>query len=225
VQVLKKILNLKCKTSTKLNILEIGTYCGQNILEISKILKKNNLYYSITSVDPYNLKKVKFSKKRGGGDLREKLFLSGLQQGKCENLFNMNCKYLKIEEYVQQFKLFSYQFYKRNKKKFDLIIIDGSHLYKDVKSDIDNCKKLLNENGILIIDDYEINSAIKLNLDLNKFKNVDTISVFKDYYFHPGVTLAVKNSFKIKPISLAGMACIYKKNRFFLDFFKTYKKN
>ena len=226
VEVLKKILNFKCKTSTKLNILEIGTYCGQNILEISKILKKNNLYFSITSVDPYNLKKLKVSKRereRGGG-LREKLFLSGLQRGKCENLFNMNIKYLKIEEYIQKFKLFSYQFYKRNKKKFDLIIIDGSHLYKDVKSDIDNCKNLLNENGILIIDDYEISSATKLNLDLNKFKNFDTIPGFKDYYFHPGVTLAVKNSFKIKPLSLSGVACIFKKKKSYFDFFKTHKK-
>lgn len=77
VEVLKKILNFKCKTSTKLNILEIGTYCGQNILEISKILKKNNLYFSITSVDPYNLKKLKVSKRereREGGGLERNYF-------------------------------------------------------------------------------------------------------------------------------------------------------
>jgi hypothetical protein len=54
------------------------------------------------------LKKLKVSKKERerGGDLREKLFLSGLQRGKCENLFNMNIKYLKIEKYIQKFKLF-----------------------------------------------------------------------------------------------------------------------
>tara|TARA_B100000131_G_scaffold230961_1_gene222720 strand:- start:468 stop:1055 length:588 start_codon:yes stop_codon:yes gene_type:complete len=37
--------------------------------------------------------------------------------------------------------------------KFDLIFIDGGHLYDVVKSDMENCMKLAHENSILILDD------------------------------------------------------------------------
>ena len=40
-----------------------------------------------------------------------------------------------------------------NDKKFDLIFIDGGHHYDIAKKDLENCKKLANENSIVIIDD------------------------------------------------------------------------
>ena len=43
---------------------------------------------------------------------------------------------------------------KNSEKKFDVIYIDGSHLYKDVKKDLNNSIKCLNRNGILICDDF-----------------------------------------------------------------------
>jgi predicted O-methyltransferase YrrM len=40
------------------------------------------------------------------------------------------------------------------KMKFDLILIDGGHSYKTVKSDFNFTKKLLNKNGAIFFDDY-----------------------------------------------------------------------
>lgn len=40
------------------------------------------------------------------------------------------------------------------KNKFDLIYIDGSHNYEDVKYDLENSIKLINKNGIIALDDY-----------------------------------------------------------------------
>ena len=41
-----------------------------------------------------------------------------------------------------------------NKKKYDLIYVDGSHHYNDVLKDANNSFKVLNKNGILIFDDF-----------------------------------------------------------------------
>jgi predicted O-methyltransferase YrrM len=40
--------------------------------------------------------------------------------------------------------------------KYDIIYIDGSHEYKDVLNDANNCWKLLNDDGIMIFDDYRM---------------------------------------------------------------------
>ena len=50
-------------------------------------------------------------------------------------------------------RMTSDQFFKKNKKKFDLIFIDGLHIYKQVKRDIINSIKCLNKNGIILVHD------------------------------------------------------------------------
>ena len=40
--------------------------------------------------------------------------------------------------------------------KFDLILIDGSHTNEFVLSDIKNCVPLLEDNGVLILDDWQL---------------------------------------------------------------------
>ena len=44
-------------------------------------------------------------------------------------------------------------FFKKNKETFDLIFIDGLHRYHQVKKDIINSLKFLNDNGIILIHD------------------------------------------------------------------------
>tara|TARA_B100000886_G_scaffold218628_1_gene151750 strand:+ start:247 stop:924 length:678 start_codon:yes stop_codon:yes gene_type:complete len=44
-------------------------------------------------------------------------------------------------------------FFKDNNEKFDLIFIDGLHIYDQVKKDILNSIKFLNDNGIILVHD------------------------------------------------------------------------
>ena len=44
--------------------------------------------------------------------------------------------------------------YYRNNKKFNVIYIDASHFYDDVKKDFINSMNCLTEGGILICDDF-----------------------------------------------------------------------
>jgi len=50
-------------------------------------------------------------------------------------------------------RMTSDQFFKENKEKFDLIFIDGLHVYEQVIKDIFNSIKVLKENGIILVHD------------------------------------------------------------------------
>lgn len=67
-------------------------------------------------------------------------------------------------------------FWKENQTTYDLIYIDGSHLYQDVKNDLYEAWKRLNPGGLLLCDDY----------DHKKNNTVDDNGKFAEY----GVSLA-----------------------------------
>ena len=64
-----------------------------------------------------------------------------------ENLNRLNKSYKLIKDT-------SHNFFKNNNKKFNVIYIDGSHFYEDVKKDFLNSINCLDDNGILICDDF-----------------------------------------------------------------------
>lgn len=76
----------------------------------------------------------------------------------------------------------SEDFWESNKEKFDLIYIDGSHLYYDVSLDLTEAWKVLNDGGLLLCDDW----------DHKKNNTVDTNGKFAEY----GVSLACWEFFR-----------------------------
>ena len=50
-------------------------------------------------------------------------------------------------------RMTSDDFFKQNKSTFDLIFIDGLHIYEQVLKDIENSLKVLNDNGVILIHD------------------------------------------------------------------------
>ncbi len=50
-------------------------------------------------------------------------------------------------------RMTSDEFFRQNKSTFDLIFIDGLHIYEQVIKDIDNSLKVLNKNGIILVHD------------------------------------------------------------------------
>ena len=53
------------------------------------------------------------------------------------------------------------EFFKENKKKFDIVFIDGLHTYDQVKKDILNSINCLKENGIILVHDCMPDSLSK----------------------------------------------------------------
>ena len=50
-------------------------------------------------------------------------------------------------------RMTSDDFFKQNKSIFDLIFIDGLHVYEQVLKDIENSLKVLNDNGVILVHD------------------------------------------------------------------------
>ena len=50
-------------------------------------------------------------------------------------------------------RMSSDEFFLKNKDQFDIIFIDGLHVYEQVKRDIENSLIVLNEDGIILIHD------------------------------------------------------------------------
>tara|TARA_Y100001958_G_C21036682_1_gene407736 strand:+ start:57 stop:779 length:723 start_codon:yes stop_codon:yes gene_type:complete len=94
-------------------------------------------------------------------------------------------------------RLKSDEFFKINKESFDCIFIDGLHIYHQVKRDIENSLKFLNDNGIILIHDCLPNNFYeqavprcqwtwngdvwKAIVECRNNKNLDVYTCYADY--------------------------------------------
>ena len=81
---------------------------------------------------------------------------------------------------------------------YDLIFVDASHEYKDVKKDIDNYSGMLSENGVLLIHDIHSIEHTGVNKAWNEFKDKNNFTfkelVCRKYFFVCGVGIAISKS-------------------------------
>jgi predicted O-methyltransferase YrrM len=208
---LKKIKKIK----KKISILEIGVYCGQNTLNLYKNLKNKNKVFHYC-VDIFRAFEISDRNK----NFHYKKIHQCLNDGQVYELFIKNISSISSPNYLFIIKkMLSQNFFKFNKNKFDLIVVDASHQYKYVFNDIKNSLKNLNDNGILICDDYEIEAKNFTSDELKKHLKTDTLLFENKYTYHPGVTLAVKNIFgNLK--SRNGLCAIQKRKNLYKDLFK-----
>ena len=61
------------------------------------------------------------------------------------------------------------RYWEENSNKFDLIYVDGSHLYKDVKNDLYKAWERINPGGLLMVDDWEHPKNIKAEGDTTEY--------------------------------------------------------
>ena len=134
-----KILNsLKPK-----RILEIGVFEGANTAKILGWCKSNGSH--LTSVDPCEWT----------GDVLPKSFRAPYKN----NSLKLTPKYLiniyekAIEKFWSVKKKTSLDYLKNEKKKFDLIILDGDHNYYTVLNELNSLKKNFNKNFCILLHD------------------------------------------------------------------------
>ena len=169
----------------KITILEIGTYLGEFTFKLSDYLSSKNIKYKIVTVDPYIVNSFDVN-----NDYVYKVFRHNLSLNKRSN----HIDFFKLKS-KDAFKLFL-----KKKYEFDIIFIDGSHIFDDVMSDLKNSlyykKKYKAE---IFLDDLDFTYEELLNIYKNK-RIVNSIlkkSIKKDYVkdkvnFHPGTLLAIK---------------------------------
>jgi len=106
------------------------------------------------------------------------------------------------------FQITSDNFFLTNKKKFDVIFIDGLHLYEQVLADISNGFKFLNEGGFIVLHDccpVDAYSAIREQHDGLWFGDVWKVipHIKRDY---PGIGYVVIDEDR-------GLGILWKKSR------------
>lgn len=127
--------------NNKNNILEIGSHEGRSTTFMLQHLC-NHKDSSFLSIDPYNMK-----------DKTCNVY------NDTKNIFLDNIKLCYNYEKFKQINGYSSEELKKiveENKTFNIIYIDGSHLYDDVKSDIYYSDKLLEIDGVIIVDDVGI---------------------------------------------------------------------
>ena len=124
---IKKIKNIK-------NILEIGSYEGRSCIYFGKKF----IDAKITCVDTWS-----------GSDEHLNIKFQEIESNFDKNILN----HLGNNR-VEKHKISSDVFFEKNNKFFDLIYVDGDHQTDQVKKDINNAWRNLNDGGYLILDDY-----------------------------------------------------------------------
>ncbi len=77
----------------------------------------------------------------------------------CQNNYNFNAICLRKKIGVDPdiggtLRLTSDQFFEENNEKFDLIFLDGLHTYEQTKKDLLNSLKIINDDGVIVLDDF-----------------------------------------------------------------------
>lgn len=126
---------------------------------------------------------------------------------------DIDFNYANGREYVDKFKkkFNTIEFYESNsnsilteefmKNNFpnglDYVFVDGGHSYEECLADMKNCFKFLNENGIMLIDDYNSGPPIGIEIE-GVDKAVDNFINENDVYFEKIKLSDGKGMMKIK---------------------------
>ena len=90
------------------------------------------------------------------------------------------CLLLKDTNNIDFYNMSFMEFYEKyNNERYDLIYIDGSHEYIDIKEDIINFKKLIKENGIICGHDYN-SSCPGVIKAVNEIFGKENIKIYSD---------------------------------------------
>jgi SAM-dependent methyltransferase len=160
----------KVKNGETINVLEVGSYTGISLINLV-LLIPNSIGFGIDKWEKYI--------EENENQIIEILY--NIDELEIEASFYKNVEVAGIKERIHGIRGDSYEILiemiKEN-KIFDFIYVDGSHKLLDCYSDLILSWKLLNEGGILAIDDYLYNmewSVVEspfegINHFLNKFE-------------------------------------------------------
>ena len=144
-------------------VMEIGTFDGENALYLSKIFPSSKITtYDLDETDHY----FKSSYNRKDKEIRKKF---------CDDRDSI----LKMSNNIV-FKKSNSLNLTFSEKKFDLIWIDGAHGYPFVTIDIINSLRLLNNHGYLICDDVWKSSPLIQDEMYNSIATYETLNALKN---------------------------------------------
>ena len=157
------------------NFLEIGIFHGvtsRNICELLHNLHGN--YFKFTGIDLFSndneisedeyIPKTKFSNPLKTIYYR---YITRLDPYSLQSVLKLLKKF---EKNVNVIKGNSNKVLKEiNLDKIDYVFLDGGHKYETVKNDLENLTQVINNNGIILCDDYDLSYAPGVKKAIDEF--------------------------------------------------------
>jgi predicted O-methyltransferase YrrM len=185
----------RSKIRRRIRILEVGSWAGASAVSWATAIKKLGRTGRVTCVDPwqpyFDLEINHESHYREMND--------AAKNNNVFQLFLHNIRAADVSDMVDYLVGNAREILpKLPSAKFDIIYLDGSHAYEDVRSDIRDAKRLVREGGIICGDDLELQKN-----DVDEQEHAAAVELQKDYVYsrkadgsyHPGVTEAVAVEF------------------------------
>ena len=142
-------LILENLSNKDLHVLEIGIHKGDFSKQLAKQLRPKKLILVdpwIAYDDDIYAKSWYGNSSKSNQSIQDKYFLD------IRKYFENEIKIGTVEIHRKT----SDNFFNKNQNMFDLIYIDGNHLFDFVKRDIINSLKFIKQDGIIVLDDYNI---------------------------------------------------------------------
>lgn len=177
----------------EISIMEIGTWAGGSALTWAGAVKKFfDNKGSVVCVDP-----LKSYIDRHIDRLIYKYMKTALDDDYIADLLLHNIKYSGYGDIIKLFRCSSdFLFPMLNEGLVDILFVDGDHTYNAIKKDLSNYLKVVKEGGIICGDDLEMQISDIDVANAEKYLEYDYIQDTKTgEYYHPGVTLAVAETF------------------------------
>ena len=157
------------------NFLEIGIFHGvtsRNICELLHNLHGN--YFKFTGIDLFSndneisedeyIPKTKFS------NPLKTIYYRYIARLDPYSLLSVLKLLKKFEKNVNVIKGNSNKVLKEiNLDEFDYVFLDGGHKYETVKNDLENLTQVINNNGIILCDDYDLSYAPGVKKAIDKY--------------------------------------------------------
>jgi predicted O-methyltransferase YrrM len=192
----------------KILLIEIGSWAGGSAITWAKAIKNSDAEASIICIDPW----IDYINDAKNKDWTHKTMKKALLKKKIYKLFLHNVITSGCSDMISILQGTSEGMlpYVRDNVA-DIIFIDGDHSYDSVLRDIQLSAPLLKNGGIICGDDLELQYYEVDQITIRKFKDYDVIQdPFTKKRYHPGVSMAVYDFFKMEISSWEGLWAMQK---------------
>ena len=166
---LDEILKKKPKT-----FLEIGVFHGvtaRNICELlSQIHKEDFKYIGLDLFEKSDENSLEVIPSTDFKNPFKKIYFKYIKRQDPYSIESVNDLLKKFKKNIHLIKGNSNKVLKKiNMKKIDFVFIDGGHEYNTVTNDLNNCKEVIDLNGTVLCDDYNLSSAPGVRKAIDEF--------------------------------------------------------
>tara|TARA_Y100000591_G_scaffold183264_1_gene158221 strand:- start:134 stop:763 length:630 start_codon:yes stop_codon:yes gene_type:complete len=166
---LDEILKKKPKT-----FLEIGVFHGvtaRNICELlSQIHKEDFKYIGLDLFEKSDENSLEVIPSTDFKNPFKKIYFKYIKRQDPYSMESVNDLLKKFKKNIHLIKGNSNKVLKKiNMKKIDFVFIDGGHEYNTVINDLNNCKEVIDLNGTVLCDDYNLSSAPGVRKAIDEF--------------------------------------------------------